>query len=116
MMRDRIYARAVELSGEPDRRKQDLLYILCDSCADTLAGKLREGMMPEDCGEAFVTAAALYALAAAAELDRETVEFRAGDLTVNQGGSWETVARTLRNQAEDMLGAYLKDRFLFTGV
>ncbi len=116
MMQERIFARAVELAGEADQKKQDLLRILCVSGEDALARKLRSGITSADCGEAFVTAVGLYALADAAELDREAFEFRAGDLTVQQSGSWETVARSLRAQAEKLMSPYVKDRFLFTEV
>ncbi len=116
MMQDRIFARAVELTGEEDRKKQDQLRILCETAALTLKGRLREGVTPNDCGEAFVMAAALYAVAAAAEMDRDAAEFRAGDLTVKQRQDRETMARTLRAHGEELMGPYVKDRFLFTEV
>ena len=115
MMQDRIYARAVELTGTADRRMQDLLRGLCEACTVTLEARLREGMTAEDIPEPFVTAASLYAVAAMLGLEQETEEFRAGDLTVKQGNR-EQRQRDLRWQAEQLLGPYLRDNFLFAGV
>ena len=115
MMQDRIFARAVELGGAMDRRKEDLLLNLCEACSVSLEARLREGMTGEDIGEPFVTAVGLNALAALMGLDEETEEFRAGDLTVKQG-SREQRQKDLRWQAEQLMMPYLRDNFLFAGV
>ena len=76
-------------------------------------------MTVEDCKADFVAAASLYALAALNEAGSGTAveEFRAGDLTVRQGGGHRDAAsRCLQRQAEMMILPYLKDRFSFLGV
>ena len=115
MMQDRIFARAVELAGDPDRREQDLLRVLCEAFAASLEARLREGMTAEDIPEPFVTAVSLYALAAMPGLGEDPEEFRAGDLTVKQGNR-DQRQKELRWQAEQLMGPYLKDNFLFAGV
>ena len=115
MMQDRIYARAVELAGETDRRKQDLLRGLCEAFTVSLEARLREGMTAEDIYEPFATAVSLYALAAMLGMEQECDEFRAGDLTVKQGSGAQR-QKELRWQAEQLMGPYLKDNFLFAGV
>ena len=115
MMQDRIFARAVELAGNPDRVKQDQLRGLCDACSASLEARLREGMTGEDIPEPFVTAVSLYALAALLGLEGDAEEIRAGDLTVKQGGAAQR-QKELRWQAEQLMGPYLRDNFLFAGV
>ena len=115
MMQDRIFARAVELAGDPDRVKQDQLRGLCDACAASLEARLREGMTGEDIPEPFVTAVSLYALAALLGLEGDAEEIRAGDLTVKQGGTAQR-QKELRWQAEQLMEPYLRDNFLFAGV
>ena len=115
MMQDRIYARAVELAGDADRKRQDLLRVLCESCSMSLEARLREGMTAEDIPEPFVMAAALHAVAAMLGLEENCEEFRAGDLTVKQGDTMQR-QKELRWQAEQLMGPYLKDNFLFVGV
>ena len=110
MMGDRVFARALVLAGEPE--EQELLRLLCDAAVDTLTSRLREGLTAEDCREAFVTGAAMLAAASMAEY-AQAAEFRAGDMTVKLR---EGAGAALRQQAEGLLGPYLRDRFLFTGV
>ena len=115
MMQDRIFARAVELAGDPDWVKQDQLRGLCDACSASLEARLREGMTGEDIPEPFVTAVSLYALAALLGLEGDAEEIRAGDLTVKQGGTAQR-QKELRWQAEQLMEPYLRDNFLFAGV
>ena len=115
MMQDTIYARAVELTGAADQKKQELLRVLCEASAVSLEARLREGMTAEDIPEPFVMAAALNAVAAVLGLEESCEEFRAGDLTVKQGGTMQR-QRELRWQAEQLMEPYLKDNFLFVGV
>jgi len=115
MMQDRIFARAVELAGNMDRRKEAVLRGLCEACAVSLEARLREGMTGEDIMEPFVTAVSLYALAAMLGLEQEPEEFRAGDLTVKQGNG-DQRQKELRWQAEQLMMPYLRDNFLFAGV
>lgn len=115
MMRDQIYARALVMTGELDGKQEALLRLLCETNAASLETRLRNGMMPEDCREGFVTAAAMLAAAGMAGF-QEAAEFKAGDLTVKMREQQEGTAAELRFQADQLMGPYLKDRFLFAGV
>ena len=115
MMQDRIFARAVGLLGQADRRQEELLWGLCDACAMSLEARLRDGLAPEDIPEPFVTAVSLYALAALTGLEEDAEEFRAGDLTVKRGNAGQR-QKDLRWQAEQLMMPYLRDTFLFVGV
>lgn len=108
-----MYARALLMAGEPDAGERELLRLLCEAVFASLAARLREGMMPEDCREEFVTAAAMEAAAELKSLGA-VAEFRAGDLTVKTGDDGSPA--TLRHRAEQLMAPYLKDRFLFVGV
>ena len=120
ILKDQVFAQAVLLAGEMDVEKMDLLSILCSVSTASLAARLREGLSPEDCREEFVAAASLYALAAMNSVNEETKlqEFKAGDLTIKEGGgaAKDAASRCLEKQAEMVIGPYLKDRFLFAGV
>ena len=115
-----VFARAVQMTDQADARQMDLLRLLCNAAASSLASRLRDGLAPEDCLEDFILAASLYALVdldAVAE-NVQVEEFKAGDLTVKQGSTRnrEAVSRCLQNQARMLIAPYLKDRFAFTGV
>ena len=82
-----VFARAVQMTDQADSRQMDLLRLLCNAAASSLASRLRDGLAPEDCLEDFILAASLYALAdldAVAE-NVQVEEFKAGDLTVKEG-------------------------------
>lgn len=111
MMQDQVYVRALRMAGEPEAEERELLRLLSEAAFSYLEVRLREGLMPEDCRESFVTAASLLAVASAEGLV-EIGEFKAGDLTVKAG----TKGAQLRHLALDLMGPYLKDRFLFAGV
>ena len=115
MIRDQVFARALVLAGDLDGRQQERLQVLCGAAMDILEARLRDGMAPEDCREAFVTAAGLQALEML-ESFGEVSEFRAGDLTVKLKEDREGRRQGLRHQAEELMRPYLKDTFLFTGV
>lgn len=119
MMKAQVFAQAALLAGELDGRQTALLELLCGGAASALASRLRDGLTPEDCKADFIAAASLYALAALGDADAQiqVEEFRAGDLTVRQGGGRRDAAsRCLQRQAEMMILPYLKDRFSFLGV
>ena len=115
MMTDQVYTRALVMVGEPDERQQEMLRILCEAGAASLAARLVDGLTPEDCQEEFVTAAAMLAAAGMAGFE-EAAEFKAGDLTVKMKDRKEGTAAELRFQADQLMGPYLKARFLFAGV
>lgn len=108
-----VYAQAVALA-DVQEQQQALLKLLCNAGVTALEARLREGLTVESCKADFVAAAALYALAALEESGGQVQEFRAGDLTVKQGGG--AAARCLRRQAELMMMPYLRDGLVFTGV
>ena len=119
MLSGQVYAQAALLAGELDGRQQALLRVKCHAAASSLASRLREGRTPENCKADFIAAASLYALAAlgSVEEDVQVEEFRAGDLTLKQGGaSRDAASRCLEKQAEMVIGPYLKDSFAFMGV
>lgn len=115
MIQEQVFAQAVLLAGELEAQRMELLRILCGAAVSALAARLKAGIRPEDCQEAFVTAASLHALAALYE-SGQVEEFKAGDLTVKQGGGGQTASRCLQRQAEQMIAPYLKDCFAFLGV
>lgn len=113
--------RIVELAralGQVADHEEELLVTLCAGAQRELTGRLREGIGPEDCPEAFVLAAAWHALAGL-EVGREAAglkSFTAGDVTVHSGGGTEK-ANLLRQQAERILSGWTRDdHFLFFGV
>ena len=119
MMGELVYAQALLMAGEPAQKERELLRVLCGAAASSLALRLKEGLTPESCGQDFVAAASLYALAALVRTreDAGAEEFRAGDLTVKTGGAdREGAARSLQQQAELLMRPYLADSFAFLGV
>lgn len=119
MTAQQILEAAAALAGELTPQQETMLEALCGASLSSLSARLREGLTPEDCGEAFVTAAALMALAALANCADEvpTEQITAGDFTIRKGAlSREKTARCLTAQAEGMMVPWLKDRFSFRGV
>lgn len=116
-LKDQVLAQALLLAGELDSSQRELLGVLCAASTASLAGRLREGLAPEDCKADFIAAASLFALSAMGSVkDADKVEqFRIGDVTV-QKGRRDAASNCLRNQAELMIAPYLKDRFTFQGV
>ena len=115
MMTEQIFAQAVLLAGPLTAQQKELLKVLCQAVSGSLAGRMKDGAV-NDCRTEFVTAASLCALAAFREAGNDTVqEFRAGDLTVKPGGQGGS-AQCLRQQAEEIIRPFLKDRFSFVGV
>ena len=114
---EQIYAQALLLAGELEEKQTQLLKVLCQGAHNALAGRLREGLAPEDCKADFVAAASLFALAALNEAGQAGTleEFRAGDLTVKRSGM-DTSSRCLQRQAELIIQPFLKDGFVFLGV
>lgn len=118
-LQEQVFAQAALLAGELDERKRELLRVLCEAAAASLAARLKEGLTPEGCGADFVTAASFCALAALEETreDVSVEEFKAGDLTVRKGsGDADGASRCLHQLAKLLMGPYLKDSFSFVGV
>ena len=119
MLKDQVFSQALLLAGELDEHQTDVLHSLCGAFTASLAAKLKEGLMPEDCKADFIAAASLYALASLSSIDEnvQVQEFKAGDLTVKKSSTAkQTASECLERQAERMIAPYLKDRFAFVGV
>ena len=84
-----------------------------------LAGRLREGVAPEDCGSAFPLAAAMTAvdrLSAMTGGGGGVTSFTAGELTIRREQDG-TGRKGLSAQAEGLLAPWLEDTgFVFQGV
>ena len=112
---DLIYSQAVMMVGQLTGEQDQLLRVLCRVAKNTLAGRLRPGLTPEDCQADFIAAGSLFALAALSESDSSPERFTAGELTIQKGSS-NAAARCLRSQAELMMLPYVRDGFAFLGV
>jgi len=102
----------------PTEAEQPLLTALCTAAVAELTGRLRDGVTPEDCGDAFPCAAAL--LAAAGMLPcrggGDVRQFSVGDVSLRMDGEG-TGGDPLRRQAERMIAPYCGDGgFAFLGV
>ena len=91
--------------------QEELLLPLVRAVCAQLAGQLKEGAAPEDCGPAFPLAAAMTAMDRLAGMSGgagEAASFTAGDLTR---------ADSLSRQAQGLLAPWLADAgFVFQGV
>jgi len=117
-MTEQILTRVMQLRGRED--EQEMLFPLCAAVETELAGRLREGVAPVDCGEAFVLAAACQVLAflCAAGRQEQIESFTAGDVTIRHNGeSSAQRAAALREQAAQLLAPWVEDgRFFFQKV
>ena len=98
---------AAALAGELAQEQQEVLYSLCKAAASELRLRLRSGVSPEDCYEAFVCAAAYLALSrfyTAAEGDISA--FEAGAIKISKVDAAQTAQRLART-AEQLLSAYV---------
>lgn len=84
-----------------------LLTALCEAAWDTLALRLRDGFVPEDCGKAFPLAVA--ALAAESHRDAlgggKITDFTAGSVSLSMGQSGDGFAEAV----VELLGPWLRD-------
>ena len=112
------------LNRDLSQDQDAVLTSLCEEAMAVWQGKLREGMTPENCRGAFVTAcawSALAALAPALEAGTPTPRsFTAGDLSVSMGGSggdWNRAMYRLKDRAEELMAPYTRDEgFMFREV
>ncbi len=118
-MTERIMALCGAMGANEDQ--EELLLPLVQAVRDQLAGRLRPGIMPGDCGPAFALAAAMITMERLSGLQEEgsageVTSFTAGDLTIQKRSGGQT-AKSLSEQAEEMLAPWLRDEgFLFRGV
>lgn len=106
---------------QPSDEEKPLLSALCAAAMAELAQRLREGVPPDQCGDAFPCAAALTAAAGLLPCrDGGSVEqFSAGDVSVRSGGSgqMQQAATLMLRQAAAMMAPYWNDDgFAFVGV
>lgn len=114
-MSDRVIEMAVALGGID---YDESLYCICDGVVEELTAQLRPGVAPEDCGEAFILAAAWMALAQRelADADGEMERFTAGEVTIQKGNS-NVRREALLLQARQVIRPWLRDEgFSFRGV
>lgn len=98
--------------GAPEG-KQNLLELACQAAEQELSGRLKPGLVPEDCGGLFPLAAAWLALdiLEAGGGDGGVTSFTAGEVTIRRepGDS--------RQRARALLAPYLVEKgFGFMGV
>ncbi len=97
--------------------QEELLLPLIQAAQVRLEGRLRTGVVPEDCGAAFPLAAAMTAMDG---LNRcagggRVTSFTAGEVSIRTGESG--AGDTLSAQAERMLAPWLRETgFAFRGV
>ena len=117
MLTEQVFAQACLLAGELNRREQEMLHVLCQGAAASLAARLRPGLLPEDCRADFIAAASLFALSSMSAVKEDAAfgEMKLGDVTLKRQGT-DAASRCLYNQAELIIAPYLLDRFSFQGV
>lgn len=113
-----MLARAVSGAGDAE---SPLLEPLCQAAQRRWESRLRPGLTPEDCREAFVCAAAFTAAAdlAAGRGGGAVSAFTAGEVSVKGRGAAESaaLARGLRETAERLMAPYAgEESFCFRGV
>lgn len=106
---------------QPSEAEKVLLTALCAAAETELARRLREGLSPEDCGDAFPCAAALLAAAGLlpCRSGGDVEQFSAGDVSLRTGGGGQVceAAAAMRRQAASMMAGYWgDDLFTFLGV
>jgi len=113
-MIDQVLAMAAQL-GKTEESEE--LKALCRAAVDELTGQLKPGLTADDCGEAFVLAAAWTALALrAGSADSGVEQFTAGAVTIRRGDA-RLRSEALRLQARQVMKPYLRDGgFSFRGV
>jgi len=103
-------------AGDLSSQQRSVLERLCAVADAALCNRLREGITPEDCYDAFVCAGAWMALAALGNAQNSSgVEaFTAGNLSVRHSAG---AANCLAMQAEVLMAPYLRqDGFQFQRV
>ena len=111
---EQIYAQARLMAQGLGEENGTVLEALCTSAVACVKRRLRDSIEPEDCLADFVTAGAMYALAAMNELgDLVLTEQTEGeDITVRRSDS-DAAADCLRYQAELLMQPYFKQPFAF---
>ena len=113
---EQVYAQARLMAQGLGEGSQQILEALCASAVACVRGRLRDNVEPEDCLSDFVTAAAMYALAAVNELGDlvQHGQVEGEDLTLRSGS--DAAANCLKYQAELLMRPYFKQPFVFVGA
>lgn len=117
-MTDEIFAFAKAV-GQVESGEEEILSRLCETAETELTGRLKEGVSPQDCGGAFVIAAAWMALAGlcVSEGSGGVTAWTAGDVSVKSKLTPGEQAAVYRGQAERLMRPYCEDEgFAFVGV
>ena len=114
---EQVYTQARLMAQGLGEENGPVLEAMCASAVACMRSRLRDTVEPEDCLSDFVTAAAMYALAAMNELgDLALAEQVEGeDLTVRRSSS-DAAGNCLRYQAELLMRPYFKRPFVFIGA
>ena len=109
------------LIARPAEEEKTLFEAMCTAAAADLTRRLRDGVKPEDCGDAFPCAAALLAAGGllACRSGGDVEQFSVGDVSVRTGSGnhgCETTAAMRRQAAAMMAGFCGDDEFAFLGV
>lgn len=100
--------------------QEELLLPLVQAVQRQLAGRLKAGLLPEDCGPAFPLAAAMTAMDRLSGMTGgggDVTSFTAGDLTIRRETGNGGLSKTLSAQADRLLAPWLGDNgFAFYGV
>lgn len=113
---EQVYTQARLMDPQLQEENQALLEALCAAAVAQWKTRLRENVGPEDCLSDFVTASAMYALAAMSGIGSmaQLEQIKAGDVLLQKGEN--TAARGLRYQADMLMRPYSNEAFLFAGV
>lgn len=113
-MIEQIVALAIAL-GHIQTEKQTPLMELCALAQDQLRMRLRNGISPDDCKNAFCMGAACLALAQL-YTGYQTQSFSAGNLTIKQADG-KSISTQWRQQCDQIMAPFLNDtQFSFQGV
>lgn len=99
--------------------QEELLLPLIQAVRKQLAGRLKAGVVPEDCRAVFPLAAAMTAMDRLAGMTGGdgVTSFTAGELTIRKESGSSGLSKNLAAQAEGLLAPWLEDAgFVFQGV
>ena len=118
-MKEQVLALAGEMAGSGVSAA--LLEPLCEAAVERWKRRLPDGMEAEDCGTAFLCAAAFTAAAEAlaSQSGGSVGDFTVGEISVGQGveAGIGYIAQALRKAAEELMAPYAASAdFAFRGV
>ena len=107
--------------ARPTETEQPLLAALCTAAIDEATRRLRPGVSVEECGDAFLCAAAMIAAAGlrSCRSGGSAEQFSAGDVSLRTSGNDDgcMAAASMRRRAAEMMESYwVDDGFVFAGV